>query len=227
MKRAPGDKSATRAEAQRHRILDAAEQCFIADGFHAATMAMIAERAGISVGLTYRYFASKQAIVLAIIERQLQLTRARIASLHGSVDLVTGLVECFQELRAGARGVMNATLFLEMSAEATRVPGIAAALRHADEITRGDFEAWLSRAKADGGHGLRAREAAAAALLMNLLFAGLAVRAVRDPDLRVGALRRAVALGLAATTSTPTAAGSARRSILCQAAHKGRGSAVD
>ena len=41
MSRVPSDKAAARAEAQRERILEAAQQCFIADGFHAATMATI------------------------------------------------------------------------------------------------------------------------------------------------------------------------------------------
>jgi len=35
--RAPSEKSAAHAESQRGRILDAAQRCFIADGFNAAT----------------------------------------------------------------------------------------------------------------------------------------------------------------------------------------------
>ena len=58
---------ATRAARQRERILEAAEKCFIESGFHAASMAHIADTAGISAGLIYRYFESKSAIVRAII----------------------------------------------------------------------------------------------------------------------------------------------------------------
>ena len=65
-------KDTPRAEAQRERILCAAQRCFIEYGFHAASMASIAETAQMSAGLMYRYFENKSAIVLAIIERQLQ-----------------------------------------------------------------------------------------------------------------------------------------------------------
>jgi AcrR family transcriptional regulator len=66
------------AGAQRARILAAATTCFAEHGFHAASMASIAEAARMSPGLMYRYFPSKSAIVLAIIERQLAESRAKI-----------------------------------------------------------------------------------------------------------------------------------------------------
>lgn len=50
--------AAARAETQRLRILDAAQRCFIAHGFHAASVSGIAAEAGISQGLMYRYFES-------------------------------------------------------------------------------------------------------------------------------------------------------------------------
>ena len=64
-----------RAEAQRERILCAAQKCFIEHGFHAASMANIAETAQMSAGLMYRYFENKNAIVLAIVQRQLDEKR--------------------------------------------------------------------------------------------------------------------------------------------------------
>jgi len=54
-----------RAAKQRERILDAAEACFIRHGFHAASMAHIAQTADMSAGLIYRYFDGKAAIVKA------------------------------------------------------------------------------------------------------------------------------------------------------------------
>ena len=189
----PSDKVAARAEAQRTRILDASKECFVADGFHAATMATIAERAGVSAGLIYRYFASKQAIVLAIIERELREARLRIGHLHGAVDLVQGLVDTFADFRSREPEVMSAALYLEMSAAATRDPEIAAAIRHADHLTRGDFQAWLERPVAEGGRGLAAADAATRALVVQLLVSGLAVRAAREPDIDPEALRGALA----------------------------------
>lgn len=188
----PADKAAAHAEAQRTRILDAAKHCFIADGFHAATMATIAERAGISTGLTYRYFESKEAIVLAIIERELVQARERIGKLHGSIDLVEGLVETFADFRSREPEIMSGALYLEMSAAATRDAEVAAAIRHADQLTRGDFQAWLERPVAEGGRGLPREQAALRATLVQLLVAGLAVRAAREPDADAAALRAAL-----------------------------------
>ena len=82
-----------RAEAQRERILCAAQRCFIECGFHAASMASIAETAQMSAGLMYRYFENKSAIVLAIIERQLHEGRTQIAQLHSSSELAASLYD--------------------------------------------------------------------------------------------------------------------------------------
>ncbi len=56
------------AEARTHEIMDAALRCFVRTGFKAASMRDIAREAGVSLGLLYRYFANKAAIVAAVIE---------------------------------------------------------------------------------------------------------------------------------------------------------------
>ena len=45
-----------RALKQRERILEAARLCFLKRCFHAASIADIAQEAGMSPGLMYRYF---------------------------------------------------------------------------------------------------------------------------------------------------------------------------
>jgi AcrR family transcriptional regulator len=187
-----GRRSAEHAQSQRTRILDAAQKCFVENGFHAATMATIAETADVSAGLIYRYFPGKDAIVLAIIERELQVRRARIATLQSPEDLAARLVDTFRELRANEPGILNAVLYLEMSAEATRVPRIGAAIRDADRETRDAFRAWLGREPGEGGLGLAPKDADAQALLMQLLVEGMAVRAAREPGLPSAKLRQAL-----------------------------------
>jgi AcrR family transcriptional regulator len=189
--RVPSDKAAARAEAQRERILEAAQQCFIADGFHAATMATIAERAGMSAGLIYRYFESKDAIVLSIIDRELQRRRARIAAKSGNEDILEGMIETFRQLCTPSPLGANAVLFLEMTAEGSRVPRVAQALEAADQATRREFEAWLIR-----GAKLDRERAEDASLLVQLIFEGLAVRAAREPGLDLERLRRALDLAV-------------------------------
>ena len=55
-------------------------------------MANIADTAQMSAGLMYRYFANKNAIVLAIIERQLEEKRCRIRMLQSSGDMTSALL---------------------------------------------------------------------------------------------------------------------------------------
>ena len=189
---------AARADAQRARILDAAKHCFIEEGFHAAPMARIAERAGMSAGLLYRYFDNKNAIVLAIIDRELELRRARIAGLRPGMDYAARLLELFREFQSGQAEGTNAALFLETSAEATRVPEIAQAAAHIDRLSRDEFQQWLARPRREGGVGLAAKDAEAFALLLTLVVDGLAVRATREPALDAARLKRALAPVLAA-----------------------------
>ena len=54
---------------RRSRILDAAERCFVRSGFHRTTMQDVAAEAGMSPGNLYRYFPSKDAIVIGLTER--------------------------------------------------------------------------------------------------------------------------------------------------------------
>ena len=192
--KAPGrPKVAGLADAQRARILDAARQCFIEEGLHAATMAEIAARAEMSAGLIYRYFENKNAIVLAIAERELELRRARIAELRPGMDYVSRLVHLFREFQSGDADGSNAALFLDMSAEGTRVPEIAAAAAAIDRQSRHEFQQWLARPRREGGLGMEAREAEAYALLLTFVVDGLMVRAAREPDLDTGRLKRALA----------------------------------
>jgi AcrR family transcriptional regulator len=58
-------------EEQRTKILEAAWKVFARKG-RAMTMADVAGAAGVSYGLTYRYFASKEAILYALIEQNLR-----------------------------------------------------------------------------------------------------------------------------------------------------------
>lgn len=60
-----------KSEATRQRILEAALAKFRKHGFDATTMRDIAESAGTSLGSTYYYFPSKEALVLAHWEAQM------------------------------------------------------------------------------------------------------------------------------------------------------------
>lgn len=185
-------KAESRTQVQRDRILAAAQTCFVRSGFHAASMATIAETAGMSAGLIYRYFDNKSAIVLAIIEQQLEVARTNIRQMRSSDDLAARIVDHCDEDECGDEKRMSTALFLEMSAEATRDPQIAEAVQRFDRMVRSEVEDWLGRSSDSGGYGLPKAVAPGRALMLVCLIEGLKVRVAREPcvdqDLLRGAL---------------------------------------
>jgi len=179
-------KAGERVRIQRNRILEAAQQRFIENGFHAASMANIADTAGMSAGLIYRYFENKSAIILAIVERQLELLRDDI-KLNRKVDLVDELATHYgRSFNKDGRG-MNPALLLEISAEATRDPQVATALDRYDSTLRSALCKWLVEL-----HGVPPAVAPARALMLQTLVEGLKLRETREPDLDRALLRAAL-----------------------------------
>jgi AcrR family transcriptional regulator len=86
-------------EARRAQIVAAACRCFSRDGFHQTAMPSIAAEAGVSVGAPYRYFASKEEIILEIAGAAFQLIFDPVERLSGQAghqtvsDLVAAAVE--------------------------------------------------------------------------------------------------------------------------------------
>ncbi len=181
-----------RAQAQRDRILKAAEACFIQHGFHAASMASIAETAEMSAGLIYRYFDSKDAIILAIIERQLVDKRLSIASLTTESEFCARIRQLFKGWQSRDGSAMNAALFLEMSAHASREPLISKALSGSDRITTVDFRDWMRLRAHEAGASPSEQEIQTRTLILQSFIEGLAIRAVREPDYDIELAGRAI-----------------------------------
>ncbi len=57
-------------EQKREAILDAALELFADRGFHGTSIPDLAERAKVAAGTIYRYFASKEALVNAVYQRE-------------------------------------------------------------------------------------------------------------------------------------------------------------
>lgn len=183
-----------RAQAQRERILTAAERCFIEHGFHAASMSTIATTAGMSAGLIYRYFDSKSAIIQAIVARQLEEKSRDLAALHSEKELGERVLKLFRGWKQADPAVMNAALFLEMSAQATRDSELATALAAADRISTQRFREWLRRQRQARDAKIDERDIAAKMLVFQCFVEGMAIRAVRDPDIDDGLVAEAIGL---------------------------------
>jgi AcrR family transcriptional regulator len=132
------------------RILDAAERVFARAGFHAATMNDVAVEAGMSPGNLYRYFASKDAIIAAMAERD----RSQIAEDFASLDPALGsLLDQLEAL--GRRHLVEeprekAIICLQIWAEAARNPAMAKMCAAIDGTVLGGLAQAIAGAKSSG-----------------------------------------------------------------------------
>ena len=114
---------------RRAQILDAALVCFAKRGFHQTSMHDISAEAGISVGLIYRYFDNKEAVISAMADRhkkeiQEVLERARQApTLLESLEILFTAHCC-----ENAPKVVSAFV-VDLYAEASRNPQVADLVR--------------------------------------------------------------------------------------------------
>src|ERR1700741_3540422 len=114
---------------RRSQILYAAVSCFAKRGFHQASMHDISAEAGISVGLIYRYFENKEAVISAMADRHKKeigevLERARQApTLLESLEILF-TAHCCED----APQVVSAFV-VDLYAEASRNPRVADLVR--------------------------------------------------------------------------------------------------
>ncbi|GAB2503638.1 TetR/AcrR family transcriptional regulator [Arenimonas alkanexedens] len=179
-------KVSARAEAQRARILGAARKCFSERGFHGASISAIAESAGISQGLIYRYFTNKAAIIHAITDEQREERREALDGIATCSELVDRLLEKIDAWREGGPGAacdgsFDAALFLEVSAEATRDADIAAVVTAQEPQLWIDFEALVRRSAEAAGTPLDMATVRRRTVVMRCLVDGLILCYVRDP----------------------------------------------
>jgi TetR/AcrR family transcriptional repressor of uid operon len=110
---------------RRTQILEAAMVCFAKRGFHQASMHDISAEAGISVGLIYRYFENKEAVIAAMADRHNKeirevLERARMApSLLESLEILFTAHCCENSPK------VQSAFVVDLYAEASRNPQVA------------------------------------------------------------------------------------------------------
>jgi AcrR family transcriptional regulator len=167
LKRPP---KAERDALRRDEIAAAAKACFVRDGFHGASMSQIATEAQMSVGQIYRYFANKEAIVHAIVER---IVAKRMAYLPRSNLGKMAQILAHREFdRVSEEEKSDHNLMLEVAAEAMRNPEVAAVLRDSDRR----WQAAAVKHVRSQHPGLSEAEAQARVEFMAVLFDGTAFR---------------------------------------------------
>ena len=119
-------------DARRDQILGAARRCFLRDGFHSTSMQDLFAEAGLSAGAVYRYFASKDEVIVAIAEENM---REVLVTVH---ELATGTAgRSLGQVMAGLMALIQArdaaddlgAMAVLVWAEALRNPSLAGQLR--------------------------------------------------------------------------------------------------
>jgi AcrR family transcriptional regulator len=187
-----------KARHRRRQVLDAASACFARSGFHGASMAEISKAAGMSAGHIYNYFDSKDAIIAAFVEENVERVTALLRDLEQKPDPLLALLE---EVPRSIRDDLDPRTWilpLEITAEASRNPKIAAVAHDADRRTRGQFLAILKAGRLQ--HGLGADDFMLEGRMNAIIamFQGLHVRAVHNPSLDPDQLTESYRLALRA-----------------------------
>ncbi len=171
------------AQARRTQVLDAAADCFRRKGYHGAGMAEISKTAGMSSGHIYNYFTSKEAIIEAIIQRDMEEMFSvfnRFENAPGDLldVLVNGADEGVDKNLDPARSALQ----LEMLAEAARNPKIAAMLQASDQQSRARMRQLLTGPRS-AQHDCSEEEVEGCIEVLYSVFGGLLGRSVLNPGL--------------------------------------------
>ena len=120
------------------QILHAAEQCMRQKGFHQTSIQNIASQADVSIGLIYKYYKNKDAIIEAlvtnVVQRMIALLNAdfeRIAHMNNKLEDAHDIVPPEVE--------NSIVLLMEISSEATRNPRILQIMNEAWQQLKDNF----------------------------------------------------------------------------------------
>jgi AcrR family transcriptional regulator len=97
--------------ARREQLLGAAQEIFVANGYHAAAMDDIAERAGVSKPVLYQHFPGKLDLYVALLDQHVDELETRVrAALERTTDnyeRVAGCVRAYFDFVADPGGAFR------------------------------------------------------------------------------------------------------------------------
>ena len=175
---------------RRTQILDAALVCFAKHGFHQASMHDISAEAGISVGLIYRYFENKEAVISAMADRHKKEINEVLKRARQAPTLLESLEILFTAHCCENSPNLLSAFVVDLYAEAARNPQIAELVRDVLQTAMDGVTEVIARSPEakNAAHGLTPNEQA------ELIFAvarGMLMRDVLQPQEMTAAERRA------------------------------------
>jgi len=120
------------------QILEAAEQCMRQKGFHQTSIQNIASQANVSIGLIYKYYKNKDAIIEALVTNVVQ---RMIALLNADFEKITDAGKAtYSAQDIVPPEVENSiVLLMEISSEATRNERIHHIMQEAWQVLKNNF----------------------------------------------------------------------------------------
>jgi AcrR family transcriptional regulator len=177
----------------RDRIMAGAQAAFAASGYRGTSVPAIARQAGVSVGLIYRYFSSKEELFLSVCQQSSE------AQLNELAALLAHIQDPRARLRAAVDQFVNSltdegwgAIMVQAWAEADRNPRLRDLLVRVFEQHRG-FSAMFIREAIARGEAPPDTDVEALALAAALLLHGaIAHQAERGPNFDADAVARAI-----------------------------------
>lgn len=177
-------------DARRRQILDGARRCFTSNGFHATSMSDVFKETGLSSGAVYRYFRSKEELIMAVAVDAFGAMREAFAKaahetplrpLDEVISVVLSHALAEQSAAAGKDGpAASAELILQVWGEARRSEPLGTALREgygSMRVVWGEFveayqDAGLMRADIPTDHVVRTLMAVAQGFIIQQALFG-------------------------------------------------------
>ncbi|MDT9600730.1 TetR/AcrR family transcriptional regulator [Sphingosinicella rhizophila] len=161
-------------EVRRAQVLDAAKSCFRDKGIHPTRMVDIAERAGISVGLVYRYFPSKKAVIEEIVRDDFTRQREFFETLFAAHpdDPIAAIEAGTADFARSALDRDRTILMMEIASEVARNPDMRACDAETRQQVYDLFRAQLKK----GARRMDKAEAEARVQLLGALVTGLGIQ---------------------------------------------------
>src|SRR3954454_17127015 len=114
---------------RKSQILEAAIICFARKGFHLTSMHDISAEAGISVGLIYRYFQNKEAVIAAMADQHKKEIQELLERAAQAPTLLESMEILFTAHCCENSPKVQSAFVVELYAEASRNPPVADMVR--------------------------------------------------------------------------------------------------
>jgi AcrR family transcriptional regulator len=147
--------------ARRMQLLEAAQEVFVAQGYHAAAMDDIAERAGVSKPVLYQHFPGKLELYLALLDKHCDAivakVRAAMSSTSENKNRVAAATSAYFEFIDHESGAFRLVFESDLRSE-------PAVRERMERVERGCIEAITETIMADTGVSRERAELLAAGL---------------------------------------------------------------